>query len=135
MIRRPPRSTRTDTLFPYTTLFRSMVNTTTIDLTDDISLKNIFGFRRLRTKILGNFAGISPAALTGPLGNFSVFIQDVDIARQLTSDEVQLQGRSFGGKLDWIVGGIYSEDKPYGSGNGSWGQIFAPFYPDRQSVV
>src|SRR3546814_3608586 len=26
MIRRPPRSTRTDTLFPYTTLFRSKVN-------------------------------------------------------------------------------------------------------------
>src|SRR3546814_4262408 len=25
MIRRPPRSTRTDTLFPYTTLFRSLV--------------------------------------------------------------------------------------------------------------
>src|SRR3546814_4418824 len=27
MIRRPPRSTRTDTLFPYTTLFRSGVET------------------------------------------------------------------------------------------------------------
>src|SRR3546814_9207337 len=26
MIRRPPRSTRTDTLFPYTTLFRSFIN-------------------------------------------------------------------------------------------------------------
>src|SRR3546814_1256323 len=26
MIRRPPRSTRTDTLFPYTTLFRSLQN-------------------------------------------------------------------------------------------------------------
>src|SRR3546814_18897590 len=26
MIRRPPRSTRTDTLFPYTTLFRSLVS-------------------------------------------------------------------------------------------------------------
>src|SRR3546814_8766094 len=26
MIRRPPRSTRTDTLFPYTTLFRSVVD-------------------------------------------------------------------------------------------------------------
>src|SRR3546814_13550134 len=25
MIRRPPRSTRTDTLFPYTTLFRSQI--------------------------------------------------------------------------------------------------------------
>src|SRR3546814_7788546 len=27
MIRRPPRSTRTDTLFPYTTLFRSLLDT------------------------------------------------------------------------------------------------------------
>src|SRR3546814_13051561 len=31
MIRRPPRSTRTDTLFPYTTLFRSY-KTTVFDL-------------------------------------------------------------------------------------------------------
>src|SRR3546814_2442917 len=29
-IRRPPRSTRTDTLFPYTTLFRSAVNRHTL---------------------------------------------------------------------------------------------------------
>src|SRR3546814_19181692 len=28
MIRRPPRATRTDTLFPYTTLFRSHLKTT-----------------------------------------------------------------------------------------------------------
>src|SRR3546814_4685354 len=28
MIRRPPRSTRTDTLFPYTTLFRSFLTAT-----------------------------------------------------------------------------------------------------------
>src|SRR3546814_4909882 len=32
MIRRPPRSTRTDTLFPYTTLFRSLSATTPLDL-------------------------------------------------------------------------------------------------------
>src|SRR3546814_14559938 len=30
MIRRPPRSTRTDTLFPYTTLFRSFSESTDI---------------------------------------------------------------------------------------------------------
>src|SRR3546814_270641 len=30
MIRRPPRSTRTDTLFPYTTLFRSGTHPSTI---------------------------------------------------------------------------------------------------------
>src|SRR3546814_5134516 len=29
MIRRPPRSTRTDTLFPYTTLFRSLFDVST----------------------------------------------------------------------------------------------------------
>src|SRR3546814_6735566 len=31
MIRRPPRSTRTDTLFPYTTLFRSELPTHLLD--------------------------------------------------------------------------------------------------------
>src|SRR3546814_1189534 len=31
MILRPPRSTRTDTLFPYTTLFRSRVNCVLLD--------------------------------------------------------------------------------------------------------
>src|SRR3546814_20100398 len=31
MIRRPPRSTRTDTLFPYTTLFRSILRNTSTE--------------------------------------------------------------------------------------------------------
>src|SRR3546814_14264599 len=35
MIRRPPRSTRTDTLFPYTTLFRSWV----AELLRDLALR------------------------------------------------------------------------------------------------
>src|SRR3546814_16758094 len=34
MIRRPPRSTRTDTLFPYTTLFRSAVGFEHEDIND-----------------------------------------------------------------------------------------------------
>src|SRR3546814_7636852 len=33
MIRRPPRSTRTDTLFPYTTLFRSSLAPTALEAT------------------------------------------------------------------------------------------------------
>src|SRR3546814_466604 len=32
MIRRPPRSTRTDTLFPYTTLFRSILGNSRADI-------------------------------------------------------------------------------------------------------
>src|SRR3546814_5322397 len=39
MIRRPPRSTRTDTLFPYTTLFRSDSNTINF-------IQNTMGARR-----------------------------------------------------------------------------------------
>src|SRR3546814_20802095 len=37
MIRRPPRSTRTDTLFPYTTLFRSKI--TLAPLSSDLQIK------------------------------------------------------------------------------------------------
>src|SRR3546814_18320687 len=40
MIRRPPRSTRTDTLFPYTTLFRSVV----------VGGRHACGIERRRTK-------------------------------------------------------------------------------------
>src|SRR3546814_1427223 len=39
MIRRPPRSTRTDTLFPYTTLFRSVSEI-------DLKLGSLFAPRR-----------------------------------------------------------------------------------------
>src|SRR3546814_5488943 len=45
MIRRPPRSTRTDTLFPYTTLFRSLrrqVHQTIAKVSDDISRRYTF---------------------------------------------------------------------------------------------
>src|SRR3546814_7050989 len=37
MIRRPPRSTRTDTLFPYTTLFRSASKGALINLTKTLA--------------------------------------------------------------------------------------------------
>src|SRR3546814_20139758 len=38
MIRRPPRSTRTDTLFPYTTLFRSIGSTEDIALFGELGI-------------------------------------------------------------------------------------------------
>src|SRR3546814_11311640 len=38
MIRRPPRSTRTDTLFPYTTLFRSKIHQSTLRVTPNQNL-------------------------------------------------------------------------------------------------
>src|SRR3546814_5315851 len=41
MIRRPPRSTRTDTLFPYTTLFRSIVALVDGHELDDIARRRL----------------------------------------------------------------------------------------------
>src|SRR3546814_12220949 len=42
MIRRPPRSTRTDTLFPYTTLFRSQRDAETLAVADEVSPVRVF---------------------------------------------------------------------------------------------
>src|SRR3546814_3655915 len=47
MIRRPPRSTRTDTLFPYTTLFRSpycrsVAQTLDRVMESDVSIRMVF---------------------------------------------------------------------------------------------
>src|SRR3546814_12610916 len=45
MIRRPPRSTRTDTLFPYTTLFRSVTEDVTgaVGAERQLDLVEVFG--------------------------------------------------------------------------------------------
>src|SRR3546814_13830147 len=51
MIRRPPRSTRTDTLFPYTTLFRSVL----VERADLHTFRNQFDFR---IELIGNRAGV-----------------------------------------------------------------------------
>src|SRR3546814_1321795 len=60
MIRRPPRSTRTDTLFPYTTLFRS--NRQRRDLADENASVILLG----RTDVHGKSPQImSPNTLSG----------------------------------------------------------------------
>src|SRR3546814_2621995 len=41
MIRRPPRSTRTDTLFPYTTLFRSADVADGLEIADAQSVEDV----------------------------------------------------------------------------------------------
>src|SRR3546814_4399589 len=53
MIRRPPRSTRTDTLFPYTTLFRSRF---VLDVLTAAGRKEETGSRRCRRSVAGRWA-------------------------------------------------------------------------------
>src|SRR3546814_19103258 len=46
MIRRPPRSTRTDTLFPYTTLFRSPLAGRVTDQTATLTTEQMAGLEQ-----------------------------------------------------------------------------------------
>src|SRR3546814_9830321 len=58
MIRRPPRSTRTDTLFPYTTLFRSVSGDLVLDDIDLQALTGVFGFGSIAGKLDGRIADL-----------------------------------------------------------------------------
>src|SRR3546814_16293592 len=59
MIRRPPRSTRTDTLFPYTTLFRSRgVGKMLTDAGEDRALDFLALGRRLDYQFGGSEGGV-----------------------------------------------------------------------------
>src|SRR3546814_16879702 len=64
MIRRPPRSTRTDTLFPYTTLFRSpsrkLVRWTFLVLIGAITKGAV------QVPVAPSYSGISPVGWDGP---------------------------------------------------------------------
>src|SRR3546814_8657404 len=77
MIRRPPRSTRTDTLFPYTTLFRSRVD---IDAED---LAAILDVDQLLEAVRREFAAVAHilGRLGGDLGEHFLELLDLlDVA-------------------------------------------------------
>src|SRR3546814_12662500 len=60
MIRRPPRSTRTDTLFPYTTLFRSPAGTPEGDRDIGFALGSVAGKQQQQQRFdPGHRIGIS----------------------------------------------------------------------------
>src|SRR3546814_5565400 len=60
MIRRPPRSTRTDTLFPYTTLFRSAWPNAQAGVTSNAIGSNPCPSRRARHNRAARPSSISP---------------------------------------------------------------------------
>src|SRR3546814_18196289 len=85
MIRRPPRATRTDTLFPYTTLFRSMG--LDYQLSGDVFLYGVTrrGYRA---------GGINTPNLGGTLVPYQTFGPQT-----VTDYEIGL-------KADWAIGAV-----------------------------
>src|SRR3546814_12926342 len=67
MIRRPPRSTRTDTLFPYTTLFRSRIDGpdgTEIDQYETVAFFSLeMSAEQLATRIISEQAHVRSDAI------------------------------------------------------------------------
>src|SRR3546814_3353352 len=96
MIRRPPRSTRTDTLFPYTTLFRSSVAVAAIQrqafppATEMVERADV-GLRKV--------ADVNEIANTGAIRRIIVVSEDLHSR--------PLSGRRLAGYLDEVgrVGG------------------------------
>src|SRR3546814_4418668 len=70
MSRRPPRSTRTDTLFPYTTLFRSTLYDTCLKY-ENIHFYNEWFCTSILDDGNNNFSGVT--AIEMKSGNFNVF--------------------------------------------------------------
>src|SRR3546814_17667733 len=74
MIRRPPRSTRTDTLFPYTTLVRSAgrraYDLETIRRWLEVFLKRFFGFSQFKRSALPNGPKVSAGGALSPRGDW-----------------------------------------------------------------
>src|SRR3546814_4027705 len=96
MIRRPPRSTRTDTLFPYTTLFRSKRLSCAFSRMYAISYKRIREFfdmtRRLKLILA---AGIGVAAIVGGTGVAYAMLQGDSRSEEHTSELQSLMRISY----------------------------------------
>ncbi|MDB5687884.1 MAG: TonB-dependent receptor, partial [Rhizorhabdus sp.] len=102
-----------------------IVNTTRFDLSDNLYIKNIFGFRKSKLDITSQSDGLPLIfPTTGFQAGLDVLTGGLKSKRELMSNELQLQGSTLGGVVDFIAGGIYTEDKPVGAENGNYGPRF-----------
>ncbi len=96
---------------------QGLSNDTRVDLTDDIQVRNILGYRKAFNDQLINTGAVPDFGVTIPgLGAVPFKLYDaaeVDNQEYLT-DEVQVIGHSLNRRLNWIIGGFYNHDDPTG---------------------
>src|SRR3546814_15045604 len=79
MLRRPPRSTRTDTLLPYTTLFRSRGPAMSITVTIDLSDRDLEHFQKAMATSRKAAEGKTPDEVVAAAGKLLADAQKVHI--------------------------------------------------------
>src|SRR3546814_10435083 len=117
MIRRPPRSTRTDTLVPYTTRFRSSLNGTAItaeDLSDVVE-----GLGELDIISVDDLDGVDINGTTISATNGSVAkLRQLAVMANVTYD-IPLGGNTFKPYVGVGLGAVGSHLKALGEDDGS----------------
>jgi len=87
-------------------IFKGISNTTTVNVGDKHTLKNIFGYRSLASYNKGDNEGSA----------IHVTDTSTQIALEAYTDELQASGSFFGDRLKYTVGGFYYKEQPNGLG-------------------
>src|SRR3546814_17034677 len=110
MIRRPPRSTRTDTLFPYTTLFRSAEGFTDFRNIGDLTAKDeklAFGDVRLqKSGVLHKLSGNAYAGIKVDTHLLEPRLEAIEVGARLAVRDL-FGGAIFGGGADMAEVGAF----------------------------
>lgn len=85
-----------------------VTNTTSFEISDTATIKNIFGYTKLLSRSAFDVDG-SPYGIfsEGPLGSNT----SQDFSTRQVSNELQLVGTAAGDTIDYVVGGYYSNDR------------------------
>jgi iron complex outermembrane receptor protein len=106
-----------------------VVNTTTWKASDTVTVKNIASYGEFREKLDANIGGERLLIATGPNAG-AVFPTTVvrnapgqyATAQSTFTEELQVQGRTEDGKLNWQLGGYFERSTPLNSGNATYSE-------------
>src|SRR3546814_79237 len=109
-----------------------ITNRTEWEVSDAITLINIFGYRDTRVGYnteSGTGRAIADGSGAFPAGTpVDLIIASLDNAVHQYSDEFQVHGKMLDDRLSWMVGGFYLRSNP----SGPWGNLVG--FADRKSV-
>jgi len=101
----------------------TIANTTTAELSDNLSLKNVVAYQHSQSLFVLNNGAI--------LYDFAAPLNNPDTGSQV-SEEAQVLGKSFNDKMDWIFGVFYSHQDDANINNNT---IFKNYNPFTVSLV